>query len=72
MKKSEPKAGRKPSLPANVKSLRTVVILKTLLSMRKSATTPDNTENNQAPRYGRLDRKLFCRDKELFHQSIKC
>lgn len=57
------KKTQKTSLPASVKSFLTLVMLNTLRLMRKSATTPDRVENNQAPRYGRADSTLFCRGK---------
>lgn len=48
----------------SVKIFRTAVTLNTFLSMRRSATTPDSVENNQAPRYGKAERKPFWTERE--------
>lgn len=48
-----------------VKILRTTVTLNTLRSRRLSAANPERIEKNQAPRYGRADRKLFCEIKTV-------
>lgn len=53
----------KVALPARVNIFRTTVRLNTFRAMRESAMILDKLETNQAPRYGRAERKPFWTDR---------